>query len=253
MHPTIHVEAVEGDAIRGWRECYRREMDCQIIHDSIHGRPGWTQEYLLRVGGDPVGHGSLAIGGPWRDHPSLYEVYVDPLHRPRTFDLLEALLEVSNASRIEIQSNDPLGSVLVHTYARDVRSESILFEDGGDTRQTVAKAVFRLATAEEAPDVSEEQRRWRGVIEVDGAVAAMGGVLFHYNPPYGDIYMEVLEAHRRRGLGSLMVQELKRRCREEGFVPAARCNPSNVASRRTLQKAGFVPCGHILKGDVVAT
>jgi GNAT superfamily N-acetyltransferase len=253
MKPKIQVQAVEADEIRGWRESYRREMDCQIIHDSIHGRPGWTQEYLLAVAGEPAGYGSLAIGGPWRDHPTLYEVYVDPPHRPRTFDLLEALIEVSEASRIEIQSNDPLGSVLVHTYARDVRSESILFEDGSDTHHTVAEAVFRRATAEEAPDVSDEQRRWRAVIEVDGEVAAMGGVLFHYNPPYGDIYMEVLEGHRRRGLGSLMVQELKRRCREHGVVPAARCNPSNLASRRTLQSAGFVPCGHILKGDVIRT
>ncbi|HIE92090.1 MAG TPA: N-acetyltransferase [Acidobacteria bacterium] len=47
-----------------------------------------------------------------------------------------------------------------------------------------------------------------------------------------------------------MVQELKRVCCDGEFVPAARCNPRNVASRRTLQKAGFVPCGHILHGSV---
>jgi ankyrin repeat protein len=46
------------------------------------------------------------------------------------------------------------------------------------------------------------------------------------------------------------VQELKRVCYEGGNVPGARCNPRNVASRKTLQKAGFVPCGHILNGSV---
>jgi RimJ/RimL family protein N-acetyltransferase len=35
-----------------------------------------------------------------------------------------------------------------------------------------------------------------------------------------------------------------------GSVPAARCNPHNIASRKTLQKTGFVPCGHILTGLV---
>lgn len=250
MRPAIHARAVDSREIKDWRESYRREMNCQIIHDSIHGRPGWTQEYVLVLADAPVGYGSLAIGGPWREHPSLYEVYIDPPSRVRTFDLVEAVLEASQASRIEVQSNDRLGEVIVHSFARDVRSESILFEDAGETGHRVAGAVYRAATAEEAPDVTDDQRRWRGVIELDGEVAAMGGVLFHYNPPYGDIYMEVLEPYRRRGLGTLMVQELKRLCQERGFIPAARCSPSNPASRRTLQKAGFVPCGHILVGTV---
>ena len=62
--------------------------------------------------------------------------------------------------------------------------------------------------------------------------------------------MDVAEPFRRRGFGSFLVQELKRVCYEGGHVPAARCGVDNVASRRTLQKAGFVPCGHILQGPV---
>jgi GNAT superfamily N-acetyltransferase len=88
------------------------------------------------------------------------------------------------------------------------------------------------------------------VVEFEGQVAATGGILFHYNRPYGDIYMDVVESCRRRGLGSFLVQELKRVCYEGGKVPAARCDSGNVASRRTLQKAGFVPCGNILSGSV---
>jgi RimJ/RimL family protein N-acetyltransferase len=33
-------------------------------------------------------------------------------------------------------------------------------------------------------------------------------------------------------------------------VPAARCNVANLASRRTLQRAGFVPCGALIVGDL---
>jgi hypothetical protein len=73
-----------------------------------------------------------------------------------------------------------------------------------------------------------------------------GGILFHYNPPYGDIYMEVDEPHRRRGYGGYLVQELKRLCRELGGVPGARCDPTNAASQRTVQHAGFIPYAHIL-------
>jgi GNAT superfamily N-acetyltransferase len=63
--------------------------------------------------------------------------------------------------------------------------------------------------------------------------------------------MEVGERFRRRGFGSYLVQELKRVCYENGNVPGARCNQKNIASRKTLQKAGFVPCGQILSGAVV--
>ena len=62
--------------------------------------------------------------------------------------------------------------------------------------------------------------------------------------------MEVDERYWRRGYGSLLVQELKRTCYEMGRIPAARCNVTNVASRATLQKAGFLPCGRILRGVI---
>ena len=81
-------------------------------------------------------------------------------------------------------------------------------------------------------------------------VVANGGILYHYNRPYGDIYMEVAEAYRRRGIGSYFVQELKRICYEGGSIPCARCNPDNTASRKTLQKAGFVPYALLLNATL---
>jgi len=41
---------------------------------------------------------------------------------------------------------------------------------------------------------------------------------------------------------------LKRAAYDLGAVPCARCNPKNIASRRTLQKAGFIPFAHLLTG-----
>jgi hypothetical protein len=55
--------------IEALRDIYRQEMSCQIIHDSIHSRPGWTQEYLLIEDGVKVGYGSVAVGGPWLEKP----------------------------------------------------------------------------------------------------------------------------------------------------------------------------------------
>ena len=238
------------DVLR-WRDMYRREMACQITHDSLHTRPGWSQEYLLLHAGTVAGYGSVVIAGPWTGKPTVYEFYVAP-HRPRqhAFALFEALLVSSGAVAVVVQSNAILATTMLHTFARDVVSESVLFEDGVTTSLRPADATFRAPTPAEAPDVAVPDLQWMGVVEVDGTTAANGGILFHYNRPYGDIYMEVDEPFRRRGLGAFLVQELKRVAYEGGHVPAARCNPSNVASRRTLQKAGFVPCGHILTGTV---
>jgi len=233
-----------------WRDMYRLEMACQIVHDSIHERRGWTDEYTLFVDDAPVGYGSVAVGGPWKGTPTAYEFYVVPHQRLRLFELFRALLGASGAASIEVQSNDVLATTMLHTFAGPVTSESVLFHDKGSTSHRPIGATFREPTANEAPDVRRAQLKWHGVVEVEGRIAASGGILFHYNRPYGDIYMETSEPLRRRGLGAFLVQELKRVCYEGGYVPAARCNPDNVASRRTLQRAGFVPCGHILKGPV---
>src|SRR3546814_16045769 len=43
---TTLFRSVE-DILR-WRDLYRQEMNCQIVHDSIHARPGWTETFVLR-------------------------------------------------------------------------------------------------------------------------------------------------------------------------------------------------------------
>ena len=248
----MEVCRVELREIERMRDIYRHEMNCQITHDSIHARPGWTHEYLIMEGGGKAGYGSVAVAGPWQAKPTVYEYFLLPQYRGRVFDAFAALLTSSGAVAIESQSNDPLLTVVLHTFASAVASESILFHDKATTAHALPEAVFRRATPEDAEQVAlqrlDPEARW--LVEVGGAVVAAGDILFHYNRPYGDIYMAVGEAFRRRGIGTYLVQELKRVCYEGGSVPAARCNPKNVASRQTLQRAGFVPCGHILTGTV---
>jgi GNAT superfamily N-acetyltransferase len=248
----MNVHRVELREIERMRDIYRHEMNCQIMFDSIHARQGWTHEYLITGGGGKVGYGSVAVAGPWEAKPTVYEFFVLPQHRSRIFDYFIALLTSSGATEIETQSNGVLLPVMLHTFAPTVMSESILFHDKVTTAYAPPGAVFRRATPEDAEQIAQQQldsqARW--LVAVGGIVAAAGDILFHYNRPYGDIYMAVGETFRRRGLGTYLVQELKRVCYEGGSVPAARCNPKNIGSRQTLQRAGFVPCGHIVKGTV---
>jgi GNAT superfamily N-acetyltransferase len=234
------------------REEYRDEMNCQIVHDSIHRRPGWTREYALELEGATVGYGSVAIAGPWRDAPALYEFYVQRGHRMQIFDLFASLSGACDAGIIETQSNAPMLTVMLHTFARNIRAEAILFRDAFRTSLAPAGAEFRAASAEDAEDLRrqglDDGAGW--LVTLHGEIAGAGGVLYHYNPPYGDIYMEIAEPFRRKGLGSYLVQELKAVCLSGAKVPTARCNVGNLASRKTLQRSGFVPCGNIVAGDL---
>jgi len=249
---TVLVEASSADRTLPLRDFYRAEMNCQVVHDSIYTRPGWAHTYLFSLGGPIVGFGSIAVGGPWRDKPTVLEFYLVPEARTRAFEVFEEFLAVSNASYMEAQSNDLLATTMMHTYGREISAESIVFRDCNTTSLSVNGATLHALTPPEEVRLCIEERsgggEWR--LDVDGAAIGKGGILFHYNKPYGDIYMEIDEPHRRRGLGSYLVQELKRLAYELGAIPAARCNPANVPSRRTLQKAGFEPYASILTGSL---
>jgi len=211
--------------------------------------------YVLEVAGVVVGYGSVAISGPWKDKPTVFELYLQPEHRNRAFGLFEALLAASGARFFEVQSNDVLSTTMALTFGRDIDIEKIVFHDKLTTDLPARGATLRCVTSSEEIQNCLDRRQGGGewLLELDGKTAGKGGILFHYNRPYGDIYMEVNEPFRRRGLGSYLVQELKRLCYELGAVPCARCNPTNIASRQTLQTAGFVPFAQILIGSIAST
>jgi GNAT superfamily N-acetyltransferase len=242
---------VTNDAILPLRTRFRQEMNCQIVHDSLHTRRGWTSSYLLRLDGT-AGFGSIAIAGPWTNKPTIFEFYVLPEYRGRAFDLFETFADASAARHMEIQSNEPLLAVMLHTYARDIWSEKIVFADELATALPANGASLQQLTSDEEIHLSIAERaglaEWQ--LQVDGQPAGTGAILFHYNPPFCDLAMEVTEPFRRRGFGSYLVQELKRAAYRLGSLPCARCSPDNVASRKTLQRAGLVPFAHILNGTI---
>ncbi|MCC7261617.1 MAG: GNAT family N-acetyltransferase [Candidatus Latescibacteria bacterium] len=249
-HPTATLTSAQ--AVLPLRVRHRAEMNCQLVHDSIHRREGWVLTYGLYLGNSAVGYGAVAVAGPWKDRPTVIEFYVLPGYRSRVFALFEAFLDTSRAKYMEVQSNDELLATLLHVYARNVWSEKIVFRDQLTTALSANGAVLRCVTPEEETRRAIEARQggteWQ-LLRQDTTVAT-GGILYHYNHPYADIYMEVAEPFRHRGFGAYLVQELKRVAYELGCIPCARCNPTNMASRRTLQKAGFAPCGHILNGTI---
>lgn len=230
----------------------REEVNRQIVHDSIHRREGWTHTYGIFLNRESVGFASVAVAGPWTDRPTVIEFYLLPAHRPRAFEAFEEFLRVSGATHFEAQTNESLYPTLVLTYGRELFTEKIVFENGPETSLPSGGATLRRVTPTEEIHAAIERRQGGGewLLELEGTPIGKGGILFHYNRPYGDVYMEIEKQHRQRGFGSYLVQELRRACLDFGAIPAARCNADNLASRRTLQRAGFLPVAGILCGAI---
>jgi GNAT superfamily N-acetyltransferase len=244
----VSVTQVPLEEVLPMRDLYRREMNCQIVGDSLPRR-GFGPLFILRADGRTAGYG-FVMGYQGEPKDMVREFYVLPRFRGSALRLFRALVEASGARRVESQSNDTLLTLMLYDCASQITSHVIVFQDGQTTNLAVPGATFRAATEGERENLFEHHVEPVGewLIEYEGAVVATGGVLVHYNPPYGDLFMEVHEPFRRKGLGSFLIQELKRVSYERGRVPAARCNVTNVASRATLEKAGLVPCARMLSG-----
>lgn len=250
---SIAVTPVDFSRILSFRDLYRQELDCQIVHDSAHYRANCFQSFLLESEKEVLGYGSTWIGDYWMSRGSVFEFYVTPDHRHRLFTLFEEFLAVIKPSQIYAQTNDPFLGTLIFSYTREIKVGHILFEDWKTTHHAVEGTSFRKATAEDKDRIFKHHDEPVGdwILENDERIIGTGGVLYHYNRPYGDIFMEVDGQFRRRGFGALLVQELKKVCYQSGSVPAARTGPTNLASRRTLEQAGFAPCGRLVYGDAV--
>ncbi len=58
--------------------------------------------------------------------------------------------------------------------------------------------------------------------------------------PYADLGMVVAQPYRGRGLGSFMLSQLKNHCYKAGWKPICSCAADNHASKKAIEKAGFI-------------
>lgn len=242
----IEVTRVELDEVLPLKERFRLEAGCQVVRDSLLWR-GLAEPWLVKVDGHPAAYGAL---GTTHFPGRVLEFHCLPRYRGKTLRVAAALLDTVGAGSIEAQTNLPGMVDLLFSFGREPREEYILFDDGNGSRNNGGRRL-RLPGAVLRPrgrgDAGPEGD-W--VVEREGRVVAAGGLQTHYNPPFADVHMEVVEDARGQGIGSWMVQELVALCRGQGRRPAARCEPGNHASRMALERGGLRPCGRLLAGDV---
>jgi GNAT superfamily N-acetyltransferase len=233
------------------RKLYLQQMNMQIRYDAVHER-GWSDAYLIKAGTDPIGYGSIKGKDDLSLRDAIFECYMIPAYQKNARDVFAALLSTCDAKYIECQSNDLLLSQLLYEFSDQISSDTILFGDHVVTHWDLPGFSFRKREA--ADKIFEHFSEPDGpfVVDKNGEVLATGGFLLHYNFPFADLYMEVREDSRRMGIGSFLIQELKRVCYGSGRVPAARCGIQNKASKATLIRAGLKISGYMQTGQIVS-
>ncbi|NBB19273.1 GNAT family N-acetyltransferase [Runella sp. CRIBMP] len=240
----LKVQKTTLATIKPFRSLFLQENNFQIRYNACHER-GWTDSYRFTLGQHTVGYGSLK-GQEIPDRDTIFEFYLIPAYRKYAAAFLEELIKISKAVYLEYQSNDALLSSMAYEFARDINAQAILFEDHFVTDIQPPEVQFRLRRDDD-PHV---ECSGTYVLEFEQKVVATGGIMLHYNVPFADVFMEVSENQREKGLGSYLIQELKRECYQQGRVPAARCALTNKASKAALLKAGFKVAGFMLLGTV---
>jgi len=245
---NLKVVKTKLEAIQPLRNLFLQKANCQVRYNSCHER-GWTDSYLLKLDGREVGYGSIK-GQQIKERDTVFEFYLIHPFKKLASRFFQKLIAVSEAKLIECQSNDFFLSSLLFEFSQNISSDVVLFDDHGVTEFRVRDVLFRLRKKDD--DMFEHKMEPIGeyVLEREGEVVATGGFALHYNMPFADLYMEVRQDNRQQGLGSYILQELKKECYLSGRVPSARCHISNKASKATLIKAGLKVCGFMLKGDI---
>jgi GNAT superfamily N-acetyltransferase len=231
------------------RNLFLQETNFQIRYNACHER-GWTDSYVVMCYKEKIGYGAVKGNENIKDRDTVFEFYMIPSFRNLSSTAFLQFLQVSKAGFMECQSNDLILASLLYEYGQNISSNVILFEEGFTSDLRIDKIIFRKRIENDVVFEHKAEPVGDYVLERNKEVVATGGFLLHYNMPFADLYMEVREDCRRRGLGSFLIQGIKEQCYLAGRVPAARTGIENVASKATLLKAGLKIAGYMLLGEV---
>ena len=246
---TLDVTKTSPEEILYLRNLFLQENNFQIRYNSRHER-GWADSYIVTYNTEKIGYGSVAGNENLHDRDTVFEFYIIPSFRNLSPAAFLQLLHSSKAAFIECQSNDLLLTQLLYEYGQKINANTILLGEHTTTYIALNNVLFRKRVENEAVFEHKAEPVGNCVLELNNEVVATGGFFLHYNMPFADLYMEVKEDCRRKGLGSFLIQELKKQCYLSGRVPAARTGMENIASKATLIKAGLKITGFLLLAEV---
>ncbi len=258
-------------------------MICIVPTNSLNDVKTLRQEYLLSIGGRPepfleelisyaastylLMHCDETIGYFCTStKQTLLQFYMRDAYMPVAPAVFSDILAQGYIDKALILTRDRVALSLAMELHKQVAVDCYVFEEGPvhkDIQIGFADLGFRQASMDNVQAIRSAcgdfhdflHYTLEGSIEAgdiyalfSGDIVLASGVIakpFEY--PYVDIGMCVSEAYRRRSIGSFMISELLKECKRRGLVAGASCKYHNTASRKTLEKAGFIAKDRILR------
>ena len=249
----IHIEqAASLDEIAPLRSQYLDELfQPQELYLELKVRK--SAAYRLSLAHMPVGYVLL-------DEPeqTLLEYYVTRPFISQVDAMFGDLLQRCGIRRAFCKSFDHTLLSCCLTFQKSVRPFGVLFREYAPLEQINAPSPvrFRFANANDIPlIVSVNEEIFESDEEIHETIGNQSMFLFEQGTaligfgifqrtiagrPDFDIGMLVTKPFRRQGYGAYIIRFLTEYCLQNDWRPICGCDIKNTASRRTLEKAGYI-------------
>jgi RimJ/RimL family protein N-acetyltransferase len=246
------------EIIRSLREQYLDDLpynqEYYLELPILKGNP-----YLIQNDDQPAGYFILSNKG------TLLEYFL----LPQWFDLIDSLfgriIREHSIKKALCKSFDAPLLACCFEYQKESRLIGVLFRDYSEKPSMISdgEIAIRLANpADEARIISVNEEVFDYPEEVMQYIRAQqiflyekGGDLVGFGifsqvnagRPYRDIGMLVVPAYRHSGYGVYILHHLIHFCQQNNWQVSAGCAIENIASRRCLEKAGFIARHRLLE------
>lgn len=198
----------------------------------------------------------------------MLEFYLAQEYLTRKEEIFSKALQNYSIRKVYCKTFDSILLICSQSFSRSARIMSTIFRDYFNGASTESDSSIRIRLATEA-DISRllsydsglyetpEELRYtvsnRMVYMFEKENSLIGcGYLIKILPDknYYDIGMWVNPDFRNEGYAAMIISHLKKLCFSHGYIPVCGCRVDNVASRKTLEKTGFVSKHAIIEFDV---
>jgi GNAT superfamily N-acetyltransferase len=222
-------------------------LNAQSRYFAVHHRDRADYQIFIK-NGRIIGYYAILGRDEFHHRDTLFEWYIDTPEAE--VECWELCLADPGIKYIQYQTNDILYTKWADLVPAEPKPQAILFQYDLIAQLRLVDGIYRTRKTDDLIFNHISEPIGDRVIEYQSRIVATGGWLSHYNPPFVDLYMEVDPRYRRQGFGSFLIQELIRETISLGLLPAARCNPDNIASQKTLIKGGMKVVGLLLEKEV---
>lgn len=254
MIEIIQVEALA--EIKEQRECYMNELP---YSQELHAEENvWQcQYYKINMNSEWVGYCCI------NSEKTLWEFYLVKSALIHSQEVFKFLIDMDYVATAECKSFDHLLMSLCLDFHKKASSSAYLFREYADMKDslsTIGNISYRLAVKEDYNSISaisgdffhdlekeilkEEVFAFYSNNELLGA-GTCKRILDHMNNY--DIGMVVAKEHRNKGIGTFIIVKLKEYCYNNNLNPVCGCWYFNHASKKTLERAGFITKHRIIR------